>query len=127
MGEALMPRRGGGVKSGIVTATSLSTLQSDDLIGAKNAILVATLEWQDQSILDFSGNFLCPIISVTIQNGELGECVIGHHGSANVYKSAISHNIRFDPSTGTLSCPGDIVIFGNDNTDCKDYRYVVYD
>ena len=136
MGEALITRRGWSIKTGFVANIEEKTMQDDALIGARNAIITASItrfnaadlgmtEWYDH--LDpsgimglYTGNAYT-VINIVIVDGVVTETnMVGRNSGNDMYcrllngSSAFADSrswwtggkASFDPSTGTITMTG---------------------
>ena len=132
MGEALMPRRGGSIKTGCVDAwghdgNKSDSIQCDDWIGAKNIILTCV-----QSIPSYHGTHSVDeldllVLMVRVQDGVLVEGLSSSVDSEYGYDQHAYTHLWFDSTTGTIgSDTGEWFAYGSLNGEGDNYYYVVY-
>lgn len=118
MGEALITRRGGGFKVGKIANVGLHSIQDDNLIGAKNAIIKMLA--QDGSKVEIenaagtiynteiemggaSGNSSWSVLAVRIADGVVTEVDAVDSKSYVGYGTYNGGSGTFDPTTGTIT------------------------
>ena len=138
MGEALMPRRGGGgVKTGLVSSVSTLTMTDPALIGARNAIILlnGTSETGAYTINEAVGtqeNMKSrTVFKVVIADGVLSFI---HYCNAEGKNSHVTDAATFDATTGTITLQEktyqgycfSIKVNGNSISVSGEYRYYVW-
>lgn len=126
MGEALMPRRGGAVKTGTIANVEAHSIQDDNLIGAKNALIVLM-----SPAIGMNATSLTPVFSLRVVDGVMKEMNICE---GNYYADGLNTQCgaEFNPANGAITLfalPGQNqiwAIFGYSNINLYQYQYVVY-